>query len=99
MSDATVLAGAVNGVLLLIQHRRNLRSMVQRARQVIAGVKTPLLGVIVNQVTGGSGEDYGYYTTNYAYFGEGNRKRRRSRQPAPAAVADAPDRIELRERE
>jgi polysaccharide biosynthesis transport protein len=99
VSDATVLAGVADGVLLLIQHRRNPRSMVQRARQVIEGTKTPLLGVIMNQVAGGQGEDYDYYTTNYAYYGEGGRKSRRSGPVRATAGGDETERIELKERQ
>ncbi|MFZ9682856.1 MAG: polysaccharide biosynthesis tyrosine autokinase [Cephaloticoccus sp.] len=78
VSDAAVLASVVDGAVLLIQHRRNPQSMVVRAQQVIASIKTPLLGVVLNQVPTGTGEDYGYYTHNYSYYSEGDRPRRRS---------------------
>jgi capsular exopolysaccharide synthesis family protein len=89
VSDASVLASVVNGVVLLIQHRRNPQSMVLRARQIIDGLKTPILGVVLNQVPPGAGDDYAYYTQNYAYYGEhGERKERRSRPSAPASGAE-----------
>ncbi|MDB6128889.1 MAG: capsular exopolysaccharide family [Verrucomicrobia bacterium] len=78
VSDASVLASAVDGAILLIQHRRNPQSMVVRAQQIVEGLKTPLLGVVLNQVPLNSGEDYGYYTNNYSYYSEGGGKRRRS---------------------
>ena len=96
MSDASVLASIVDGVVLLIQHRRNPESMVQRARQIIEGLKVPIIGVVLNQVPTGSGEDYGYYTNNYSYYthegaapgqADGNNKNKR-----------ATDRLELREK-
>jgi capsular exopolysaccharide synthesis family protein len=68
VSDATLLAGAADGAILLIQHRRNPASMVLRAQQVIAGIKTPILGAVLTQVPKGSGEDYGYYTQAYSYY-------------------------------
>jgi polysaccharide biosynthesis transport protein len=68
VSDASLLAGSADGALLLIQHRRNPASMVLRAQQTIAGVKTPILGAILTQVPRGSGEDYGYYTQAYSYY-------------------------------
>jgi capsular exopolysaccharide synthesis family protein len=70
VSDASVLAGTVDGAVLLIQHRRNPAPMVLRAQQIVAGLKTPLLGVVLNQVPANSGDDYGYYTRNYAYYSE-----------------------------
>ncbi len=96
VSDASVLASAVDGAILLIQHRRNPQSMVVRAQQIVEGLKTPLLGVVLNQVPHNSGEDYGYYTNNYSYYHEAGTKRRRrsSKGPAKPAAPDA-DRLEL----
>ncbi|HTX64979.1 MAG TPA: polysaccharide biosynthesis tyrosine autokinase [Opitutaceae bacterium] len=82
VSDASVLASVVDGAVLLIQHRRNPQSMVLRARQIIDGLKTPILGVVLNQVPVGSGDDYDYYTQNYAYYGEDGKRRTRARKGA-----------------
>jgi succinoglycan biosynthesis transport protein ExoP len=68
VSDASLLAGAADGAILLIQHRRNPASMVIRAQQTIVGLKTPVLGAVLTQVPKGSGEDYGYYTQAYSYY-------------------------------
>ncbi len=97
VSDASVLASAVDGAVLLIQHRRNPQSMVIRAQQIVEGLKTPLLGVVLNQVPLNSGEDYGYYTNNYSYYSEGGGKRRRSASAKGAGKsADSGDRLELK---
>jgi len=84
VSDASVLATAVDGLVLLIQHRRNPQSMVLRAQQIVGGLKTPLLGVVLTQVPTDSGGDYGYYTNNYSYYSDrahrgGKNPGRRSR--------------------
>jgi polysaccharide biosynthesis transport protein len=79
VSDTTVLASVVDGVVLLIQHRRNPQSMVVRAQQIVESLKTPLLGVVLSQVPQGGSEDYGYYTHNYAYYSDGAKHRHRSR--------------------
>lgn len=95
VSDAAVLASVVDGTVLLIQHRRNPQSMVVRAQQIIESIKTPLLGVVLNQVPSGTGEDYGYYTHNYSYYSESDKPRRRaktSKSGAPEA-----DRLDLNE--
>ncbi len=68
VSDSSVLASVADGTILLIQHRRNPESMVVRARQIIDGLKVPIVGVVLNQVPTGTGEDYGYYTNNYSYY-------------------------------
>ncbi|MBI5767495.1 MAG: polysaccharide biosynthesis tyrosine autokinase [Verrucomicrobia bacterium] len=96
VSDASVLASAVDGAMLLIQHRRNPQSMVVRAQQIVQGLNTPLLGVVLNQVPPHAGDDYGYYTQNYAYYSEhsGGKKSRQSRGASAKAEGD---RLVLRE--
>ncbi|MCF7688943.1 MAG: polysaccharide biosynthesis tyrosine autokinase [Cephaloticoccus sp.] len=86
VSDASVLVSVVDGAVLLIQHRRNPQSMVVRAQQIIESIKTPLLGVVLNQVPNGSGEDYGYYTHNYSYYSDAPKPRRHARS-APGKTA------------
>jgi succinoglycan biosynthesis transport protein ExoP len=99
VSDASVLASAVDGALLLIQHRRNPAAMVERARQILQGLKTPVLGLILNQVPLNAGEDYGYYTSNYAYYSDGSRKggRGKAASQGPSAHPEASDQLKLRE--
>ncbi|HWA86631.1 MAG TPA: polysaccharide biosynthesis tyrosine autokinase [Opitutus sp.] len=99
VSDASVLASAVDGAVLLIQHRRNPQSMVLRAQQIIAGLKTPLLGVVLTQVPSDTGGDYGYYTGNYSYYSEhgGRRKKTRDRAKPDAGSGPEGDRLVLRE--
>jgi len=96
VSDASVLLGAVDGAVLLIQYRRNPQSMVLRAQQIVAGLKTPLLGVILNQIPSHAGGDYGYYTHNYAYYSSDADKPRAADQPARAGGAE-PEKLVLRE--
>ncbi|MES2696651.1 MAG: polysaccharide biosynthesis tyrosine autokinase [Verrucomicrobiota bacterium] len=79
VSDTSVLVSAVDASILLIQHRRNPQSMVLRAQQIVESLKTPLIGVVLNQVPLNAGGDYGYYTNNYSYYSEsGGGKSRRS---------------------
>ena len=68
VSDASVITSIADGIVLLVQHRRNPESMVQRAKQIIDGLKVPVIGVVLNQVPTGTGEDYSYYTNNYSYY-------------------------------
>jgi succinoglycan biosynthesis transport protein ExoP len=96
VSDASVLASTVDGAVLLIQHRRNPQSMVLRAQQILEGLKTPLLGVVLNQVPHNSGEDYGYYTANYTYYSDGGKKRRKASSRSGTAD-DSGDKLELKE--
>jgi capsular exopolysaccharide synthesis family protein len=98
ISDASVLTSVVDGVLLVIQHRRNPQSMVVRARQIIDGLKTPILGVVLTQVPEGAGDDYGYYTKNYAYYSDNDHgHRKRSAGESTAGQPSGAERLELRE--
>ena len=97
VSDASVLASAVDGAVLLIQHRRNPQSMVLRAQQIVSSLQTPLLGVVLNQVPANSGGDYGYYTHNYAYYSDHGAKHQRSSSAKTASKSRGDDRLVLRE--
>ena len=92
VSDASVIGSIADGIVLLIQHRRNPESMVQRAKQIIdQQVKVPVIGVVLNQVPSGTGEDYGYYTNNYSYYSH-------EKAAATPAAARGPDRLDLDEK-
>jgi polysaccharide biosynthesis transport protein len=101
VSDASVLITAVDGAVLLIQHRRNPQSMVLRAQQIVESLKTPLIGVVLNQVPANAGGEYAYYTNNYAYYGDsaGGSGRRKSKTTAGAETSTSTekDRLVLRE--
>jgi len=70
--------------------------MVQRAKQIIdTQVKVPVVGVVLNQVPSGTGEDYGYYTNNYSYYSHEGA----AGEPAEGAKAGRPaDRLEFTEK-
>ncbi len=97
VSDSSVLATMADGVLLLIQHRRNPSTMVLRAQKILAGLKTPLLGVILNQVPPQGGDDYGYYTANYSYYShdeKGTRSPKKGSQ-GKSSHERPPERLDL----
>lgn len=88
VSDASILASCMDGALLLVQHRRNPRTMTVRAQQILESAQTPLVGAILNQVPPDSGEDYGYYAHNYTYYGSGETKRRSGKKGAQKSRSD-----------
>ncbi len=102
VSDASVLVSAADSAMLLIQHRRNPQSMVLRAQQIVESLKTPLVGVVLNQVPSNAGGDYGYYTSNYAYYSDAvaakSRRSERKTRGGGRGAAEG-DRLELREPE
>lgn len=100
VSDASVLASAVDGAVFLIQHRRNPQNMVLRAQQIVEGLKTPLIGVVLNQVPLNAGGDYGYYINNYAYYGDrenAKASRLEGSDGGKAGASPREDKLTLRE--
>lgn len=69
VSDSSVIASRVKGVVLVVQHRRNPASMTIRAKETVENVGGEVLGIVMNQVPNTGDEDYGYYTANYAQYG------------------------------
>src|SRR5437667_4946739 len=61
VSDATILAGQVEGVVLVLRHGRASRDAAQRAIRNLASVRARLLGVILNDVDVRGNGYYGYY--------------------------------------
>jgi capsular exopolysaccharide synthesis family protein len=74
ISDASILAREADGVMLVIQHRRNPSTMTRRAKALIEQVGGKLLGIILNQVPESGDEDYNYYTSNYHYYKSSDRE-------------------------
>jgi hypothetical protein len=69
---------------------------VQRARQIIVeNLKVPIVGVVLNQVPSGTGEDYGYYTANYSYY---RHDAAEAEAPKDKGTGRGADRLEMRER-
>lgn len=106
VSDASVLATVMDGALLLIQHRRNPQAMTLRAQQTLRSTRTTLIGAILNQVPNDSGEDYGYYSHNYAYYSDpaprkagGASSRTKAKGPGRSdpSAEDGPERLDFQD--
>ena len=61
VTDAVILSVLVDRVLLVVRSNETEKAPVMRARDLLAGVGSPLLGVIVNAVDLNSGPHYRYY--------------------------------------
>ncbi len=90
VSDAAVITSLADDVLLLVQYRRNPQSMVLRAQQIITGLRKELLGVVLNRVPKDAGDDYAYYTANYAYYSSHDGRRRARGRPSRRDRDDEP---------
>ena len=74
-SDASIIGRLVDGVVLVVQPRKNQRRLVLRAAESFTALGVNLLGVVVNRVTADKGDSiYGYSSYGYGYgygYGEG----------------------------
>ncbi|MEI6807757.1 MAG: polysaccharide biosynthesis tyrosine autokinase [bacterium] len=68
ISDASVLANKVDGVLLVIQYRNYPRELPVRAKQIIDNVGGNLLGVVFNNIN--MTRDSYYYHHYYRYYSD-----------------------------
>lgn len=68
VSDPSVVAPRVDGVLLVFRMTKNARPVTERAREQLAAVGARMLGVVVNASSARSGGYGGYgYTYQYEY--------------------------------
>jgi capsular exopolysaccharide synthesis family protein len=65
VSDASLLVGKVDGVLLVVQHRKYPRSVSNRAKDMVQNVGANLVGVVLNNIN--ITRDYSYYYHYYSY--------------------------------
>ncbi len=69
VSDPSAVAAIVDGVVLTMRLRRNLKPLVTRAAKLLESVDANILGTVVNGVSqdAGYGYNYGYRDYRYAY--------------------------------
>jgi len=91
VTDAAVLAPAVDGVLLVVEAGETRREMARRAVESLRQVGANLIGVVINGVGSGKrGYYYYYYRYYHRYYGDGEttqpHHRRRKKRKGPVAA-------------
>ena len=81
VSDGSVLASEVDMTIMVVQHRRFPRAMLQRVKQAVLGVGGRLIGVVLNNVDSKHDDGYSYYNSYNEYYGA----RRETPRIEPAA--------------
>lgn len=76
VSDASVIAREVDGVMLLIQHRKYPKAVSERAKSVLTNMGVNLIGVALNNINVSRDQGY-YYYHQYYYQSDYTSKRRR----------------------
>jgi len=82
VSDASVLSSAMDLTLIVVQHRRFPRAMLQRVKQAITNVGGNILGVVLNNVDVRHDQHYEYYTSYYNYYHKATRSDKKKRAAA-----------------
>ncbi|MFO7871301.1 MAG: polysaccharide biosynthesis tyrosine autokinase [Kiritimatiellia bacterium] len=78
VSDASLLGREMDGILMVIQHRKYPKSVSTRARKTIEGVGGNLVGIVMNNIN--ISKDYSYYYEQQTYhvYGKADRRRRKA---------------------
>lgn len=68
VSDASVIASAVDMTMIVVQHRRFPRAMLQRVKHALVNVGANIIGCVLNNTDTRHDEYYEYYTSYYQYY-------------------------------
>ncbi len=92
VTDASVLAGRVDGVLLVVMAGTTTRRPLQRAVELLRQMQAPIVGVVLTKAGGDTGYGYGY---GYGYQEHDDeptgRRRRRRGTKSPKRFTTGPD--------
>ncbi|SHH46836.1 CpsD/CapB family tyrosine-protein kinase [Clostridium grantii] len=72
VTDAQVLAGNVDGVVLVVASKQADKDAVVRAKELLLKVGANIIGVVLNKVEMRKGKGYGYQY--YYYYGQDDKK-------------------------
>jgi capsular exopolysaccharide synthesis family protein len=69
VSDGSVLASEVDITIMVVQHRRFPRALLQRVKQQVLNAGGRLVGVVLNNVDSKHDDGYAYYYNYNEYYG------------------------------
>jgi len=84
VSDASVLVSEMDNTIMVVQHRRFPRSMLQRVKQAVLHVGGKLIGVVLNNVDTKHDDSYSYYSNYNDYYSP--KPGEEDHLPAPVAA-------------
>ncbi len=87
VSDASLLAREMDGVLLVIQHRKYPRALSGRAKAMLDNIGANLMGVVLNNIN--IARDYSsyYYQQHYYAYPRRERNKETAKPAKPAKTA------------
>lgn len=87
VSDASVLVSEVDNTIMVVQHRRFPRAMLQRVKQSVNHVGGKLIGVVLNNMDTKQDDNYQYYSSYNDYYAP----RREKAEPKKVTAGTKPD--------
>ena len=67
LSDVPVIAGQVDGILIVVAAQQTQRGQLQNAMLTLEQLDAPILGFVFNKITAKGGYRYSHYYYNYNY--------------------------------
>jgi len=89
VSDASIISSEVDHTIIVIQHRKLPRKLLQRVKQAVENVGGNIIGVVLNNVDVRSDTEYQYYTSYYTYYSPSAMKK--AEAAAAKTVASKPN--------
>jgi len=86
VSDASVLAGLVDRIVLIVEYRKYPKTVATRAKKILENVGGRILGGVINNLNIIK-EDYYYYSQVYHYF-QASGEKPEDQEPADEASGD-----------
>lgn len=80
VTDATILARQVDGVVLVLDAGMTRRQWAANAKEALDKAGVHILGVALNRLQPQSGGYYYYYYRRYYAYGDGEEKTRRGKK-------------------
>lgn len=87
VSDASILASEMDGVMLVVQYRKYPRAISSRAKRIMENVGAHSLGVVLNNINIMRDDYYYYYNSYYSHYGDGEQNQAKE---SPEKVAKGP---------
>ena len=90
VTDASILASEVDGVLLVVQYRKYPRIISSRAKRMVENVGGTILGVVLNNINILRDDYYYYYHSYYSHYDQSED----SKVPSELATAAGQKKVE-----
>lgn len=78
VSDSSIIASEVDGVLLVVQYRKYPRQMSARAKRLVENVGGTISGVVLNNINILRDDSYYYYSSYYSHYADAPAQERES---------------------